>query len=95
MSENCTYQERLVELLFFIVKIFNALLKTLNSDFTYEVEIMYPSIIQIQYDEIEATRMCEKRGLKLLTTWLTYYTYDTKRDYVTCSSTIEGFNCVQ
>ena len=72
-----------------IIEFLLSRIKTLNSDFTYEVEIIKAE--SIDYDEVKAKEMCEKRGL--------YFDRfivipDQPQDSsIICISTIEGFEC--
>ena len=64
-------------------------LKTLNSDFTYEVEIIKAD--SIDFDEIKAKKMCEERDL-----YFDRFRVGTNLIvllHIYCISTIEGFEC--
>ena len=59
-------------------------LKTLLSDFIYEVEIL--NVESINSGEIESKEMCKERGL-----YFDRFTYANRS--TVCISTIEGFEC--
>ena len=72
-----------------IIEFLLSRIKTLNSDFTYEVEIIKAE--SIDYDEIKAKEMCEKRGL-YFDRFIVDREFPEERSFI-CISTIKGFEC--